>query len=168
PTSTAARQQLISEGQSLADRFRQLDARLEDQRVIVTGRIGAAVTDINELAEGIAELNRAIVDAQGRGGGAPPNDLLDKRDQLLRQLSERVAVNTVEQSDGSVNVYVGKGQALVVGYDATRLELRSPTGDPNRVSIGYDHGSGFVDVTSLLSGGAEIGALLRSEEHTSE
>src|SRR5690606_39771401 len=61
PTSTAARQQLISEGQSLADRFRQLDARLEDQRVIVTGRIGAAVTDINELAEGIAGLNRAHV-----------------------------------------------------------------------------------------------------------
>ncbi|MBN1238768.1 MAG: flagellar hook-associated protein FlgK [Gammaproteobacteria bacterium] len=160
PTSTAARQALIAQGQSLADRFRQLDARLEDQSAIVTGRIGASVTEINELAAGIAELNRAIVDAQGRGGGVPPNDLLDKRDELLRKLSERVSVDTVEQSDGSLNVYVGKGQALVVGYDATRLQLRSQTGESNAVAIGYDHGAGFVDVTSLLRGGGEVGALL--------
>ncbi len=159
PTSTAARQALITQGESLADRFAQLEARIQDQRAIVSGRVRAGIGEINQLADGIAELNRAIVDALGRGGGAPPNDLLDKRDELVRRLAEYLPVQTAEQSDGSLNVFVGRGQALVVGFDATTLAARPLYGDPDRLAIGYEQNGRFIDVTTLLQGG-ELGALL--------
>jgi len=159
PTSTAARQALITEAESLADRFAQLEARIQDQRAIASGRVRAGIAEINQLADSIAELNRAIVDARGRGGGAPPNDLLDKRDELVRRLAEYLPVDTAEQTDGSLNVYVGRGQALVVGFDATTLAARPVYGDPDRLAIGYEQNGRFVDVTSLLQGG-ELGALL--------
>lgn len=158
PTSTAARQALITQGESLADRFAQLDARIQDQRAIASGRIRAGIAEVNDLAASIAELNRDIVDAWGRGG-TPPNDLLDKRDQLVRRLAEFLPVSSVEQSDGSLNVYVGRGQALVVGFEATTLSARPLYGDPDRLAIGYEQNGRFIDVTSLLKGG-EIGALL--------
>lgn len=163
PTSTAARQALIAQGESLTDRFAQLEARIADQRAITSGRIRSGLAEVNQLAHGIAELNRAIVDAQGRGGGSAANDLLDKRDALVRQLAEYLPVNTAEQSDGSLNVYVGQGQALVVGFDTTPLASQPLYGDPDRLALGYEQNGRFIDVTSLLRGGS-LGALLDARE----
>ena len=159
PTSTAARQQLIAQGRSLVDRFSQLDGRIEDQRAIASGRIGGTVDEMNQIAAGIAELNQKIVEARGASGGQPPNDLLDQRDKLINDLSERVSVTTLEQDDGSVNVYIGRGQSLVVGYQSTPLITASSGADPTQVQVGFQNGSAFIDVTQSLTGG-KLGALL--------
>lgn len=158
PTSISARQQLIAEGRALVDRFAQLESRIDDQRVVVNGRIDAAAAEINGLASALAAMNREIVDAKTRIGSGAPNDLLDQRDQLLQALSEKVSINTVEQSDGSLNVYVGQGQALVVGFDANALRAIPSATDPDRVEIAVGNGSGAVVISDWLSGG-ELGAL---------
>lgn len=158
PTSTAARQQLIGAGESLVARFAQIQQSIDDQQRIASGRIGGTVEEINQLSQGVAELNARIVIAGGQAGGAP-NDLLDQRDQLLRQLAERIGVTTLEQSDGSMNVYAGRGQALVVGTEATPLAVEPSAYDPARVEIGFRKGASFIPVTDTLSGG-KLGALL--------
>jgi flagellar hook-associated protein 1 FlgK len=159
PTSTAARQQLITEAQALADRFAQLEGRIDDQRSIANGRISNTVGEINQLAGSIARLNREIVEARGGNGGNNPNDLLDQRDTLIRELSERISVKTLAQSDGSVNVYVGRGQSLVVGFEQTQLFAQALGSDPERLDIGFRNGSAMVVATEFLSGG-QLGALL--------
>ena len=153
PTSTAARQQLISRGQALVDRFSQLDGQIDEQRTIANGRIGDDVQQINQIAASIAQLNQKIVEAQGASGGQPANDLLDQRDKLVQDLSGYLSVSTLAQSDGSLNVYVGQGQSLVVGYQATTLETQHGGADPNQVQVGLRNGSVFVDVTPQLTGG---------------
>lgn len=158
PTSTAARQQLLSEGEALTSRFAQLESRIEDQRRLANGRIQGTVDEVNQIASGIAELNEQIIASRGRSGG-PPNDLLDSRDQLLRDLAERVSVSTLEQSDGSINVYAGRGQALVVGVETTALSAQPSPLDPTRLEIGLRNGATFVPVTNSITGG-ELGALL--------
>lgn len=159
PTSTAARQQLISQAQSLTDRFAQLEGRIEDQRSIANGRITGTVDEINQLATSIAQLNREIVEARGRSAGRDPNDLLDRRDELIRDLSSLTSVKTLEQSDGSVNIYIGRGQALVVGFEQTRLFAQAMGADPGRLDIGFRNGSATVIATEFMTGG-ELGALL--------
>jgi flagellar hook-associated protein 1 FlgK len=47
-----------------------------------------------------------------------PNSLLDQRDQLINQLATYANVTTTQQSDGSVNVYIGSGQTLVSRHHA--------------------------------------------------
>ena len=59
--------------------------------------------------------------AQNNGSSQPPNSLLDQRNNLIDQLSQDVGVSTVTQSDGSVSVFIGSGQALVVGAQAATL-----------------------------------------------
>ncbi|HEU4618972.1 MAG TPA: flagellar hook-associated protein FlgK [Gammaproteobacteria bacterium] len=159
PTSTAARQQLLSRGGALVDRFAALQGRIDEQRAATNGSIASTVEEVDEIGTGIAELNREIVAARARSGGEPPNDLLDRREELVRQLSERVSVSTVEQSDGSVNVFVGRGQALVVGFTTQRLTAQPAGPDPTRVEVGFGDGAAFVPVSSLLTGG-RLGALL--------
>src|SRR5690606_19706331 len=159
PTSTAARRALLAEAESVVDRFAQLEGRINDQRVVVNGRIGATVNEVNQLAEGIAELNREIVASAGRNGGRAANDLLDQRDRLVSQLAERVSVDTLEQADGSLNVYIGRGQPLVVGVEKMTLAAQSLGGDPSRVEIGFRNGTRFSSAGGSISGG-RLGALL--------
>ena len=159
PTSTASRQVLLSEAQGLSDRFASLQGRMEEQRQVLEGQIGAAVNDINGLAEGIAGLNRQIVEGIGQGGGKPPNDLLDQRDALLQRLAGLVSVQTLEQDDGSLNVLVGSGQSLVVGSEAATLSAQAMGDDPARSDIAMVSSGTAVRITDLVTGG-ELGGLL--------
>jgi flagellar hook-associated protein 1 FlgK len=163
PTSTAVRQQLLSQGQALADRFASLQGAIDEQRTITNGRIETTVEEINQLAAGIADMNREIVTARAQGGGEPPNDLLDRRDELVRQLAERVSVGTVDQSDGSLNVFVGNGQALVIGFETEPLVARPSASDPTRTDIGFGRGGAFASAASQLQGG-RLGALLEARD----
>jgi len=159
PTSNAARQVMISEAESLVDRFSFLHQRLGEQRNLVNGQIQTSVQEINSLAEAIGDLNKEIVTALGRAGGAPPNDLLDQRDQLVLELSERVSVNTTEQDDGALNVFIGNGQNLVLGSRVTVLAAEALGPDINQIQVGYVSPGGTVDITQYMSGG-RLGALL--------
>jgi len=159
PTSNAARQVLISEAESLVDRFNFLNQRLSEQRNLVNGQIQTSVQEINSLAEAIGDLNKEIVSALGRAGGAPPNDLLDQRDQLVLELSELVSVNTTEQDDGALNVFIGNGQNLVLGTRVTVLAAESLGPDINQIQVGYMTPGGTVDITQYMTGG-RLGALL--------
>lgn len=159
PTSTAARQVLLSQGEALADRFAFLQRRLDDQRQVVEGQIGAAVDEINGLAAGIAALNQKIAEGIGQSGGATPNDLLDQRDAMIEQLSGLVAVQTLAQGDGTVNVMIGNGQNLVMGSTATVLTAQPLGADPSRTEIAVVNPGSTVGITDLISGG-ELGALL--------
>src|SRR3989338_2582026 len=90
----------------------------------INNEIGLIVDDLNNTVESISMLNHQIISASATNNGAQPNDLLDERDRLIRQLSEKVSVTAVQQHDGAMNIFVGNGQGLVVGSQTTRLEVR--------------------------------------------
>jgi flagellar hook-associated protein 1 FlgK len=158
PTSIPARQVLLAEANSLAGELRAQDERLDRLAAEINGRVATAVSDVNGIAASIAELNERIVSAQARTG-QPPNDLLDERDRLVDQLSDRVAVSTVAQDDGALNVFIGTGQPLVLGPQSMPLAARPDGYDPASVRVGVATAAGFVDVTASLTGG-ELGGLL--------
>jgi flagellar hook-associated protein 1 FlgK len=155
PTSIAARQVLLSEAGLLANRFNTLDSQLTRIDQSIDNDLTVAVSEINNLSAGIAELNQAIIAARG-STGAEPNDLLDKRDNLINQLSELVSVSTIEESNGAINIFVGSGQGLVTGTSSFDLSTISDTStSPPRVAIAY--GANQQDISAQLTGGA-IGA----------
>src|SRR5690606_28378849 len=120
PASTPARQALLGEADSLVQRFRTLEDRLATLGDEVASRIGDSVASVNQLAAAIARVNGDIVAARN-GTGQPPNDLLDERDRLVRELSSQLAVTTVAQDDGSLSVFIASGLSLVVGGEASQL-----------------------------------------------
>lgn len=159
PTSIPARQVVISEAQTLVDRFSSLDNRLEDLRNSVNGQLDAVTTEINTIASSIAGLNDSITQESGKAGGQPPNDLLDKRDVLINRLAELVGVNTVNGNDGSVNVFIGNGQSLVLGNTATSIGTMRNIFDKSQLDVSLRSGTTEYSISSQITGG-KLGGLL--------
>ncbi len=158
PSSMAARQVLLSEANALATQMNDYGTRLGQLNDEVNQRLTAAVGEVNSLASAIADLNAKIVSATNRSG-QPPNDLLDQRDTLLDELAAKVSVNTVPQDDGSLNVFIGTGQPLVLGTQASALTTGPDSFDISRLAVSLRTPAGSVDVTRNLTGG-EMGGLL--------
>lgn len=161
PTSLSARTVLLNDADTLAKRFASLDEQLGEQRTTINGQIAADVDEINQYAQSLATLNRQIV--SGYSQGSPPNDLLDQRDAVLSKLAEKLDVKSVTQDDGSINLFVGNGQALVLGSTANEMVADHLSGDPYNLDIGIKAGTSTkpIDVTRFMTGG-EVGALLET------
>lgn len=157
PSSIPTRQALIGEAEGLASRFQSLDARLGEIEGEVNDRLELAVGDINRLAQGIADLNSKI--ALANNATSPPNDLLDQRDQLVTQLSEQVAVSTIAQDDGTLSVFIGSGQSLVLGGNARQLGVGGSEFDMTRMTVVYQSASGNTPLDNSSTGG-NLGGLL--------
>lgn len=123
PSSIPARQVMIGEAESLSARFQFLNDRLGGISDELDTNMQSMVASINTLARGIADLNSSLRDAFGQSEVDAPNDLLDQRDQLVLELSEYIPVNLIEQPDGTANVFVGSGQALVLGPVPSTVSL---------------------------------------------
>lgn len=165
PASVPARQVLLSEANTLQQRLKFFDSRLDDIGNELNTRIKGEVSEVNSLAQGIARLNNEITAGIARTGGQPPNDLLDQRDQLLDQLSQKISVNTVKQDGGTVNVFVGNGQPLVLGGSVNQLATVQDPFDSSRLTVALQTPGGSVDISRNVSGGTLGGMLdFRSEQ----
>src|SRR3989338_1511115 len=163
PANIPARQLVLSEAEGLARRFNTVYDRLSEQNNFTNKQISAVTEQVNRLATSIASLNEAI--AVAAANGKQPNDLLDAREEAVRQLSTYIGVSVVAQDDSSLNVFVGSGQPLVVGSTASRLEAVAGRDDPTRFEIEFVSGGSRQGVTSLLTGG-ELGGLIRYRSET--
>ncbi|HYL17902.1 MAG TPA: flagellar hook-associated protein FlgK [Burkholderiales bacterium] len=159
PSSVPSRQAMITQGQVLSARFQALDTQLTQMRTGVNQQLTDTVTQINAKAQSIAQLNDQIRTVQSNAT-QPPNDLLDKRDQLVADLNQLVKTSVVKQSDGSYSVFIGNGQTLVLGNQAYALSAAPSAADPKDYSISYTANGATVPIsTSTLQGGS-LGALL--------
>jgi flagellar hook-associated protein 1 FlgK len=158
PTSQAARQVLLGEARATVAGLQGYDEQLRQSNDSVNSQVTADVTDINGIASGIAQLNQAIAVGQG-STGQPPNDLLDQRDSLLNQLAKKISVSVVPQDNGTLNVFVGNGQSLVLGETASKLTVRPGSFDATQPIVSIGSGAASVDITGALTGGTLGGAL---------
>jgi flagellar hook-associated protein 1 FlgK len=158
PSSIPARQVLIAEGRALAERLKGYDTRLRNMSTEINGRLGVEAQEMTTLAQGIAKLNGDISVAM-RQSGQPPNDLLDQRDALINELSEKVGVSIVAEGDSTLNVFIGNGQPLVLGTQASTITTTVDPLDPERTLLSLQTPGGAVDLTRIVSGGT-LGGLL--------
>lgn len=158
PSSIATRQVFISEASNLSDRFNTLSARVDTINDGVNEAIEVAIESINGLVVSIANLNNSIAQFSGASSNQP-NDLLDQRDEALKELAKLVSVNVSVQDDNQVNVTVGNGISLVLGSISSSVALGQNEFDPSKPEIRLSAESGSEIVTSSFSGG-EIGGLL--------
>jgi len=170
PTSMPARQALISTAESLAARFNALDTRLNEIRDLNEGQIVGTVDSINAYAGQIAQMNERIGAAQLAGPSIAANDLLDQRDNLVAELNKLVKTTTVTESDGSLSVFIGSGQGLVVGGSVATLVVApdsSAPADPFRGEIRLaTPAGGSVLLPDSLFGGGQLGGLLKFRDET--
>ncbi|MBL4682313.1 MAG: flagellar hook-associated protein FlgK [Pseudomonadales bacterium] len=159
PTSIPVRQLVLSQAEGLTKRFETVQSRLEQINNTLNQQMDAIATEVSSLAEGIASLNKSIVFATGRAQDAPPNDLLDTRDELIRKLSELVSVNVVSKENAEVDVFIGTGQALVIGNRSNQLKAIPGETDPFRNDLAFVSNGNVQRVSQAIKGG-QLGGIL--------
>lgn len=165
PADPAARQELLGRAASLAGQLNDADAFFQAQRGHINTQITTTVEQVNSLLNRVHDLNQQIITARGASGEHQPNDLLDKRDQLLAELGELIDVNVLDQ-DGSVSLTIGNGQVLLGGNTVFPLHAVASKTDPSRLVLAHSApaSGGQIKAVALKETaikGGKLGGLLR-------
>jgi flagellar hook-associated protein 1 len=128
PSSEAAREGVVSAGKQLATTLNQLSGQIStiatqttQQYAAITGPTGQVQDDANQ----IAQLNHQI--KLSEQAGQSPNDLLDRRDELIDKLSELANVTVTKEPDGTDTVSFGDAaQPLVEGSTVNWPQALTP------------------------------------------
>ncbi|KOF55171.1 MULTISPECIES: flagellar hook-associated protein FlgK [unclassified Achromobacter] len=165
PADPAARQDLLGKANSLATQIRSAYQEMQNQRLGLNTQISTVVDQVNSYLTRINDLNQQITIATGKANGAPPNDLLDQRDQAVSELNQLVGVTTYEQGD-KINITLAGGQALLSGDTIYPLQAVSSSKDVGRTVLAYTLPAGAgktttVELTDAEVTGGTLGGLLQ-------
>jgi|JRYF01.1.fsa_nt_gb flagellar hook-associated protein 1 FlgK len=159
PADMSTRQVVLARAQELAARFADAGAQLDSMQHLLREDLKTTVQNVNELTSSIAKVNQQV--AELRGLGQPPNDLLDARDRLLTELSSHIAITTVQADDGTVGVFAGGGQRLVLGKEAQPLAVVDSLGDPSRAAVAVMDNGVPLRLDERTLGGGRIAGMLQ-------
>ncbi|GAO36376.1 flagellar hook-associated protein FlgK [Sulfuricella sp. T08] len=167
PASIPSRQAMLSGAQTMVARFQAINQRFTEIRDGVNSEVRSSVGVVNSYAQQIANLNQQIGIAQGAAGSQQPaNDLLDQRDQLIGELNKIIKVSTVKQNDGSLNVFIGNGQTLVLGAQSFTMGAAPSLEDPERLDVGVSYGGSTILLPKGSLTGGTLGGLLAFRDET--
>lgn len=162
PTDLTARNVVLTRMTELASRFKSAASSLDDLEYTNKLQIQNGVTLVNSLAGQVAELNGQI--SRSQAAGLMPNDLLDKRDQLVREMNQYVQTSQVDGAYGTINLFVGGSQALVLGATPSKLSVRESAEYPGsgQLSMYFTQpDSDPVELGSSTMGGGQVAGLLK-------
>lgn len=161
PTDSTARNVVLTRISELTARFRAASASLEELDYATQQQLHNNVQLVNGLSSQVAALNAQI--ARSMATGHSPNDLLDAREQLVREINQYVQTSQVAADDGTVSLFIGGSQALVMGSSAATLTAKESTQYPGsqKLSLYFSQPNGEeVELTAnMLSGGSIAGQM---------
>lgn len=167
PASIPSRQTMLSSAQTLVARFQAINQRFTEITDGVNSEVRSSVGVINSYAQQIAKLNQQIGIAEGATGGLQPaNDLQDQRDQLIGELNKIIKVSSFKQDDGSLNIFIGNGQSLVIGSQSFTMGAAPSQEDPERVDVGVSFGGSIILLPKGSLQGGTLGGLLAFRDET--
>lgn len=162
PADGTARNVVLTRMSELTARFRSASATLQELDYSTNQQITNNVALVNNLAGQVASLNTQI--ARSLASGHQPNDLLDARDQLIREINQYVQTTQVDADNGAINLFVGGSQALVLGSSTGQLSVAETAEYPGsgKLSLYFSQPNGErVELTANMVGGGEIAGLLK-------
>lgn len=162
PTDITARNVVLTRMDETTARMRSSAERLNEIQYTVTEQLQSSITAVNSLAAQIAAVNEQV--ARAKGNGQSPNDLLDQRDQLIREMNQYVQVTQIPADDGTVGLFVGGSQPLVLGNAATQLSIGDATAFPGsgQLKLFFNRpGAPAFEIDENVLGGGSVSGLLR-------
>ena len=153
PSSVAARQNMLNVAESTVAQFTSVGTQLslieENSYSDLTGQ----VSSLNQLADQLASVNASLnrvnsLDKQ-------PNELLDRRDTLIQDMSKLLRVHVVEKNNGAVDIHIGdvaSGQYLVKDKTASTLGIDRSAANPDEAVLMLDPYMSPQKVTQVVGG----------------
>lgn len=162
PSGLAERAVVISKGEQIANSIQSIYSNMEQfKSAEMDAGVTATVEEINLLSEQISDLNKQIVSAEA--GGQNANDLRDKQELLLKELSEKIDIDHFYDNEGQLNIIVCGMKPLVSG--GNYFELSTQTREGVQEVLWTDSEGESTVITENISGGSIKGSLVYIEDY---
>ena len=149
PWENSVRTQVLIDAESLATEFRRQAESLDDMLVSADEAVAGGATSVNGYLSEIASLNAQIASLEASGQTA--NDLRDQRGTLVDAVARQMGVETDEQADGTLTVFVA-GHAVVQGDNArTLISEEDPNTGLQRIML--QDGGVALNITNQIQSG---------------
>ena len=161
PTSRVNREFVLDQARSLTGHINNMTTILKETQNQTNLQINDLTKTINEHLSTIKNINQEVAKAESRGT-QPPNDLLDKREQSIMELSNLIGVKVFNQPNGTVDIYSANARVpLLTDNNLTSLRAgQSNYPDENRVELFINVNGEPRQVTDLLIGPGQLGGVL--------
>lgn len=159
PSSLAVRQSMVAAAQNVVNRFNNIGARISNLNDQTNQQLVTGATSLNSYAQQMVEINQQI--NRSAISNQAPNDLLDKREQIIAEMSKLADISTTlvtttgKTNDyGSIQVYLGGNHLLVGENTSYAVQAKASSVDPQEYSL-YVNGQevGADEVTGGTLGG---------------
>ena len=141
PGESTLRDSVLSEAGNLANRLQEASGQIVNMRENVNQQLQLEVASLNLEIEELVEIqNRITADVSGTS----TNDLLDRRDQLVNIIAERIDVQRFEQVRGQLGLSMA-GSSVSVGTVAFRFE--AVTDESGAIQIQLENGNQPVNIS---------------------
>lgn len=152
PAERGTRMTLVERADRINNSFNQMYNQMDSMRNNLNSLVENKVNRINDIANSIRSLNTAIVKQEALGQS--PNDLLDKRDLLLDELSSLANVDIKSIDPDETMIYIGS-RSLIQGNVVNKLSLERSALNEGMFDVYWEN-----DHVQLNLDGGELKALL--------
>ena len=157
PNDLGLRSIVLNQAEILSSDFRSLNQNFDELEKSINGGIEQVARQISDISLELARINETILQAKDLTQAGQPNDLLDKRDQLVTELGQYTKVSTVEDNNGVMTVMVGQGTTLVAGITPLTIRVESGNPDPLKTQLRLVGPNSTVAINGAKLGGS-VGA----------
>ena len=147
PDNQTTADQAILAAKDIVSGLRSSTIFIQEKRQQADTNIAAAVADINDILDKIAEINHEVV--SGSGTGIDIIDSIDRRDSLLMQLSKKIGVSTIVRPNNDLVIYASNGATLLETTPRAVTFLKS-----NNLSAGINGSAVYIDGVQSTGTGA--------------
>ena len=165
PSDLGLRSIVLNQAEILSSDFRALNQNFDELEKSINGEVEQIAQKVSNISVELAKINETILQEQGIIQTGQPNDLLDKRDQLVTELSQYTKVNTIEDSNGVMTVMIGQGTTLVAGITPLTVSVEAGDPDPLKMQLGLVGPNSTVAINGSTLGGSLAASFEFRDEH---
>lgn len=165
PSDSGLRSIVLNQASILSNDFNEITSNFDKITSAVNGEIEQVALKVSEISQELAKVNETILYSKNLSQNGQPNDLLDKRDQLINELSEFTRVTTIQDANGVMTIMIGQGTTLVAGITPMTLEVKAGDPDTQKTSLSLVSGSSSVALNGTTLGGSLAASFEFRDEH---
>ncbi|BCI75546.1 flagellar hook-associated protein FlgK [Vibrio cholerae] len=161
PNDLGARKVVLEKAKLISQNLNDFHETVRLQKDTTNKGLALGVERINQLALEIRDLQRLMMRVPG-----PHNDLMDKHEKLVSELSQYTKVTVTQRKHGEgFNIHIGNGHTLVSGTEASQLRVIDGFPDTQQHRLAMVEGKALKAISARDIGGKMEAILDMRDEH---
>ncbi|EPC6135265.1 flagellar hook-associated protein FlgK [Vibrio cholerae] len=161
PNDLGARKVVLEKAKLISQNLNDFHETVRLQKDITNKGLALGVERVNQLALEIRDLQRLMMRVPG-----PHNDLMDKHEKLVAELSQYTKVTVTQRKHGEgFNIHIGNGHTLVSGTEASQLRVIDGFPDTQQHRLAMVEGKALKAISARDIGGKMEAILDMRDEH---